>query len=83
MQKQPSGEIRPVAYASRSMTETERRYAQIDKETLVITRALEHWAKFLIGIRFKAETDHKSLILLFSTNLIDELPLRIQRNASG
>ena len=40
MQKQPSGEMRPVAYASRSMTETERRYAQIDKEALAITWAL-------------------------------------------
>ena len=31
MQKQPSGEMRPVAYASRSMTETERCYAQIER----------------------------------------------------
>ena len=37
MQKQPSGEMRPLAYASRSMTETECRYAQIDKEALAIT----------------------------------------------
>ena len=43
MQK-PSGEMRPVAYASRSMTEIERHYAQIDKEALAITWALEHWA---------------------------------------
>ena len=78
MQKQPSGEMRPVAYASRSMTETERRYAQIEKEALAITWALEHWAEFLIGMRFKVETDHKPLIPLFSTKLIDELPVRIQ-----
>lgn len=79
VQKQPSGEMRPVAYASRSMTETERRYAQIEKEALAITWALEHWAEFLIGMRFKVETDHKPLIPLFSTKLIDELPVRIQR----
>ena len=52
MQKQPSGEMRPVAYASRSMTETERRYAQIEKEALAITWALEQWAEFLIAMRF-------------------------------
>ena len=79
MQKQPSGKMRPVAYASKSMTETERRYAQIEKEALAITWALEHWAEFLIGMRFKVETDHKPLIPLFSTKLIDELPVRIQR----
>ena len=36
MQKQPSGKMRTVAYPSRSMTEIERRYAQIDKEPLAI-----------------------------------------------
>ena len=79
MQKQPSGEMRPVAYASRSMTETERRYVQIDKEALAITWALEHWAEFLIRMKFNVETDHKPLIPLLSTKLIDELPVRIQR----
>ena len=79
MQKQPSGEMRPVAYASRSMTETERRYAQIDKEALAITWALEHWAEFLMAMRSKVEGDHKSSILLLSTKLIEELPVRIQR----
>ena len=75
MQKQPSGEVKPVASASRSMTETVRRYAQIDKEALAITWALEHWAEFLIGMRFKVETDHKPLILLFS-RLFDQGKLR-------
>ena len=61
------------------MTETERRYAQIGKEALAITWALEHWADFLIGMTFNVQTDHKPLIPLFSTKLIDELPVRIQR----
>ena len=78
MPKQPSGEMRPVAYASRSMTKTERRYAQIDKDALAITWVLEHWAEFLIRMRFKVETDHKPLIPLFSSKLIDELPVCIQ-----
>ena len=79
MQKQPFGDMRPVAYASRSMSETERRYAQIDKEALAITWTLEHGAEFLIGMRFKVETDHKPLIPLFSSKLIGKLPVRIQR----
>ena len=79
MRKQPSGDMRPVAYASRSMTETECRYAQIEKEALAVTWALEQWTGFLIGMKFKVETDHKPLIPMFSTMLIDELPVRIQR----
>ena len=78
MQKQPSGNLRPVAYASRSMTETECCYAQIEKEALAITWELENCADFLIGMKFKVRTDHKPLTPLFSTKLIDELPVRIQ-----
>ena len=35
----PTSEWRPVSFASRSLTETERRYAQIEKEALAITWA--------------------------------------------
>ena len=80
LQVQPSGETRPVAYASRTMTDTERRYAQIEKEALATTWALEHWQDLLIGMQgIEVETDHKPLVPLFSTKSIDELPVRIQR----
>ena len=36
------GSERPVAYASRSMSETEQRYAQIDKEALSIIFAVKN-----------------------------------------
>ena len=79
LQRQLTGELRPVAYASRSMTDTERRYAQIEKEALATTWALEHWADLLVGIHFRVETDHLPLVPLLSTKLLDELPIRIQR----
>nr|XP_039260787.1 uncharacterized protein K02A2.6-like [Styela clava] len=80
LQKQASGELRPVAYASRSMTETESRYAQIEKEALAITWSMEHWQNMLIGLKsLKIETDHKPLVPLLSTKMIDELPIRVQR----
>ena len=61
------------------MTKTDRRYAQMEKEALATTWALEHWADLLVGMTFRVETDHKPLVPLLSTKLIDELPLRIQR----
>ena len=78
-QRQEDGTLKAVAYASRSMTKTECRYAQIEKEALATTWALEHWSDLLIGLKFHVETDHKPLVPLFSTKLIDELPVRIQR----
>ena len=79
-QRQENGEMKPIAYASRSMTETECRYAQIEKEALAITWAMEHWADLLVGLqKLKVETDHKPLVPLLSTKYIHELPIRVQR----
>lgn len=36
LQTRPTGERRPVAFASRSMTETEQRYSQTEKEALAM-----------------------------------------------
>ena len=78
-QRQKDGTLKAVAYANRSMMKTECRYAQIEKEALVTTWALEYWSNLLIGLKFHVETDHKPPVPLFLTKLIDELPVRIQR----
>ena len=56
-QKQDNGEWMPVAYGSRAMTDTEQRYAQIEKEALATT-----WAPHEIFIHHftcaREEPDH-------------------------
>lgn len=69
----------PVAYASHSMTETERRYAQVEKEALSLTWACDRFATYIIGIKVTLETDHKPLIPLLGTKHLDDLPPRILR----
>ncbi|KAK7933488.1 hypothetical protein WMY93_004384 [Mugilogobius chulae] len=69
----------PVAYASRSMTETEKRYAQIEKETLGLVFGCGKFHSYVYGLpTFTAETDHKPLISIRKKNLNDMSP-RIQR----
>lgn len=70
---------KPIAYASRSMTETERRYVQIEKEALAVTWACDKFADYVIGKHFQIESDHKPLIPLLNSKHFDNLPARILR----
>ena len=78
-QKQPEGEWKPIAYASRALSSTEQRYAQIEKEALAVTWACEHFSHYLIGMHFGIYTDHKPLVPLLGSKNLGELPIRIQR----
>lgn len=70
---------RPVAYASHSITDTEQRYAQIEKEALAITWACEKFSDYILGKPITIETDHKPLIPLLGTKQLDSLPPRVLR----
>ena len=78
LQKRQS-EWRPVAYASRALTETECRYAQIEKEGLASTWACERFSDYILGMKITLETDHKPLVPIFGSKHLDSLPPRLLR----
>ena len=78
LQKDEEG-WKPIAYASRSMSPTEQRYAQIEKEALAMCWACEKFQYYLAGRQFIAETDHKPLLSVLGDKELALLPLRIQR----
>lgn len=68
-----------VAYTSKTLTDCEKRYSQIEKEALALAFACEHFKEFIIGIDIKLETDHKPLIQILQTKPLDDLTPRLQR----
>ena len=68
----------PVTYASRALTETEKRYAQIEKEALAIVFACNKFHQYIYGKKVLVESDHKPLETIFKKQY-NECPARIQR----
>ena len=54
-------EDRPVAFASRALTETESQYTNIEREMLAVVFGCERFPNFLFSQDFIVESDHKPL----------------------
>lgn len=69
---------RPVAYAPRTLTKCEQKWAQIEKELLAIVFACARFHYFLYGRDFVVQSDHKPLESLIKRDIDDVTP-RLQR----
>ena len=61
-------EGKPVAYASASLTDTQTRYSQIEKEMLAVVFATKKFHHYIYGKKTKIHTDHKPLESIFKKN---------------
>ncbi|XP_042145272.1 uncharacterized protein LOC120848911 [Ixodes scapularis] len=82
LQQQYGSQLRPVAFASRSLTDAERRYSTGEKEALACLWACEKWHVYLWGRSFVIRTDHQALVTLLSNKGSGIRPLRITRWSS-
>ena len=73
----------PLAHSSKLLTETQKRYSQIEIEVLVIIFGGKKFHQFWYGRKFRLITDHKPLVAIFSPD--KQLPTltaqRLQRYA--
>ena len=71
-------EGKPIAYSSKSLTQTEVNYIQIKKEMYVIIFGCKRFRHYIYGRRVIVETDHKPLIPI-SKKPLHVAPPKIQR----
>ena len=68
-QRQATGDFRPVAYASRTLSDTERRYSQTEKEALAVLFGIQKFHVYLWGMKhFDSIVDHKPLERIFTAS---------------
>ena len=71
--------MQPVHFISRTMTETEKRYSQTEKDALAIKWAKERLRIYLLGApRFRIVTAHKPLLPLFN-KVKAKMPPRVEK----
>ncbi|XP_048583876.1 uncharacterized protein K02A2.6-like [Nematostella vectensis] len=68
----------PVEYRSKLLTETERRYSNIEREMLAVVHGLEKFHYYAYGRHVQVHTDHKPLEAIFKKHLASAPP-RIAR----
>ncbi|KAJ6648539.1 Retrovirus-related Pol polyprotein [Pseudolycoriella hygida] len=57
---------RVISYASKSLSDTEKRYCQTEKEALALVWSVERFHFYLYGRNFELITDHKPLEVIFA-----------------
>ena len=72
-----NGKENIVAMCSRTLTDTETRYSNIERECLAVKFGLDKFEYYLMGRHTAIETDHSPLEQIFKKN-IAEVPTRLQ-----
>ena len=67
-QKQDDGNTKPIAYGSRYLNDTEKKYSIVELELLAVVWGLEKFRFYLYGKRVRLYTDHQALEPLIKRN---------------
>lgn len=81
VQEDENGTPRIISFASKSLTPTEKRYAQTQREALAVVWAAEHFWYFLVGRRFTIRTDAQGIHFIFKRDRSDTK--RVMSRADG
>lgn len=77
-QRESSGEVKPLGFYSKKMTDAQTKYSTYDRELLAMYQAVKHFRYMLEGREFTIFTDHKPLIFAFQQKTETASPRQIR-----
>lgn len=72
-------EGKPIAFASRSLSDSETRFAQIEKELLAVVFACQKFHYYIYGRKITVRSDHKPLVHIMKKDFSQIPSSRLQR----
>jgi Reverse transcriptase (RNA-dependent DNA polymerase). len=73
----------PIAFASHSLSESEQKYPQIEKELLSIVYSCRKFHNYIWGNKVLIQTDHLPLVSIFKKNISNIVSDRIAKRRLG
>ena len=64
---------RPVAFFSRTLSNSERHHSSVEKEAYAIVEALRKWKHYLLGNHFHLLTDQRSVAFMFDNQKLGKV----------
>ena len=68
------GELAPIYFYSKMLSDTEKNYPNIDRELLGVVHTVEKFSNFTNGCKAIIHTNHKPLLALFQKNIVNAPP---------
>ncbi|XP_043212021.1 uncharacterized protein LOC122376289 [Amphibalanus amphitrite] len=70
------GDLFPVSYASKKLSERERKYSTMERECLAVVWGVRKFQLYLYGRPFVLQTDHQPLVFLNKAKLLNDRIMR-------
>ena len=76
LMQEHEGKFHPVVYASKKLLKAEKNYSTIEKECLAMIWGIRKFERYLQGVKFRLQTDHRPLTHMNTAKFVNSRIMR-------